>query len=166
MRILVPLLLVSSVIGLFSSGCSVQKGEGFAIYLTAQENPGEWPPSAAPEITGEPVIAITDIESYDRNHHELTLTQSAIEKLAKLDVPMDGREFAVCVNGEVIYTGAFWTPFSSLTYNGPVIVIPFDSQNTRSVKIELGYPSGSFFTGSDPRSDPKIFAGLAGRIVG
>ena len=125
-----------------------------------------WPPAAAPLITGSPIITASDIRSYDRNHHELTLTQSAFDRLTKLEVPIYGLGFAVCVDKEVIYSGAFWMPFSSAAYNGPVIIIPASDQSDTTVKIELGYPSASFFEGQDPRSDPRIFDALAGRLVG
>ena len=148
----------------FVSGCT-KTGEGFAIYVT-QESVAAWPPPATPQITGCPVITTSDIRSYDRNHHELTLTQSAFDRLTQLDVPIYGLGFAVCVNREVIYSGAFWRPISSASYNGPVILIPLDGQNATTVKIELGYPSSSFFQGQDPRSDPRILDALAGRLVG
>ncbi|APV45343.1 hypothetical protein Dform_02030 [Dehalogenimonas formicexedens] len=152
--------------GLIASGCTGQKGEGFAIYLTVRENPGVWQPSESPDIQDTPVISLSDIQAYDRNHHWLTLTSAAIERLAQLEVPVGGREFAVCVDREVIYTGAFWSPVSSLSYNGPVIVQPAKGQDSRVLTIELGYPSSAYVTASDPRSDPRILAGLAGRLVG
>jgi hypothetical protein len=119
-----------------------------------------------PQITGSPLITAGDILSYDRNHHEITLTKSAFDRLSSLDVSISGLGFAVCVNKEVIYTGAFWLPISSMAYSGPFIELPLPTQASNSVKIALGYPSSSFFQGQDPRSDPRIFDALAGRLVG
>jgi hypothetical protein len=160
------LLGVVMIFGTLDTGCERTTGEGFAIYLTNQKSLTTWPPTATPALTGSPIVTVNDISSYDRNHHEITLTKSAFDRLASLDVPISGLGFAVCVNGEVIYSGAFWKPISSVSYAGPVITIPFDSQSIRTVKIDLGYPSSSFFQGQDPRSDPGIFDALAGRLVG
>ena len=163
-----PLLLLplAAAFGALSSGCAGTTGEGFAIYLTTQQNVTAWSPAAKPEITGSPVITIKDILSYDRNHHEITLTESAFDRLAQLDIPVNGLGFAVCINREVIYSGAFWTPISSVSYDGPVIIIPLSDQGARTVKIELGYPSSTFFQGQDPRSDQRILDALAGRLIG
>jgi len=149
-----------------ATSCDRTTGEGFAIYLTNQESPSAWPLTATPDITGSPIITTSDILSYDKNHHELMLTESAFARLAQLEVPIYGLGFAVCVNKEVIYSGAFWKTISSVSYTGPVIIIPFNGQSTRTIKIDLGYPSSSFFQGHDPRSDPRIFDALAGRLVG
>ena len=154
------------VFGTLTAGCARTSGEGFAIYLTDQQSFSTWPPTPTPEIIGTPVITANDIRSYDRNHHEITLIQSAFDRLASLDVPVSGLGFAVCVNKEVIYSGAFWTPISSMSYSGPVIIIPLGNQSADTVKIELGYPTGTLFQGQDPRSDPRIFDALAGRLVG
>ncbi len=148
-----------------AAGCDKAAGEGFAIYVTGQPD-AVWPPAAAPLITGSPVITSSDIRSYDRNHHELTLILSAFDRLTKLEVPVYGLGFAVCVDKEVIYSGAFWSSVSSAAYNGPVIVMPLSGQTATTVKIELGYPSPSFFEGQDPRSDPRILDALAGRLIG
>jgi hypothetical protein len=164
-RIFLLVLILSSLLGLFATGCSEQEGHGFAIYLTGR-NPGFSPPSETTAISGNPILSISDLEAYDRNHHWLTLTPGAMERLAQLDVPVSGLEFAVCVDRQVVYVGAFWMTISSLPYDGPVIIKPYAGQDSRSISIELGYPSSGFFTGSDPRSDPKIFAGLAGRLIG
>ncbi|XUX00212.1 MAG: hypothetical protein TUN42_10025 [Dehalogenimonas sp.] len=165
-RFLPVLISLTLVLGLIISGCAGRTGEGFAIYLTGRDPAGTWSPSSSPELRGHPVITLVDIQSYDRNHHWLTLTSAAIEGLAELDVPVGGKEFAVCVDKEVIYTGAFWTPISSLSYNGPVIVQPTKGQDSRVLTIELGYPSSAYVTASDPRSDPRVLEGLAGRLVG
>ena len=164
----VPLFLLGAVLMFvaLATGCGKSTGEGFAIYVTPQENGAAWPPTAAPHITGNPIITINDILSYDRNHHEITLTKSALDRLASLQVPVSGLGFAVCVNREVIYSGAFWTPISSLSYSGPFIMVPLAGQGISTVKIELGYPSSSFFQSPDPRSDPRILDALAGRLVG
>jgi hypothetical protein len=163
-----PAFLLGAVLvfGALAAGCAGTTGEGFAIYLTDQQPPAPWPPTPTPEITGSPVITATDILSYDRNHHEITLTKSAFDRLASLDVPISGLGFAVCVDKEVIYSGAFWLPISSFAYSGPFIEQPLSTQSAHTVKIELGYPSSSFFQGQDPRSDPRIFDALAGRLVG
>ena len=162
-----PAVLLMVVVGLeLFTGCGKSTGEGFAIYVTTLEPAAVLPTTTPPDITGSPFITINDILSYDKNHHELMLTESAFARLTQLEVPVNGLGFAVCVNREVIYSGAFWTPISSVSYDGPVIIVPLNSQSTRKVKIDLGYPSSSFFQGQDPRSDPRILNALAGRVIG
>ena len=111
---------------------------GFGIYLLG---------------SGELVISDREIVSYNKTSHEIELTEAGVAKIEGLQVPVNGTGFVVKVEGEEIYRGAFWTPISSLPYNGVVIetVVTDDS-----VKIEAGYPS-SQFQGEDPRDNPKIF---------
>ena len=51
-----------------------------------------------------------------------------------LRVPVSGRPFVIKLNCKEIYNGAFWSPISSKSYSGIVILI-----EDNSVKIENGY---------------------------
>ena len=95
----------------------------------------------------------------------MELTPEAYERLRALAVPVDGLPFVVRVGDETIYRGALWTPISSLSYEGIVIMQPFDPAG-RTVRLELGYPSPQFARGEDPRSDGRIRAALeqAGKL--
>jgi hypothetical protein len=88
----------------------------------------------------------------------LELTDAAYRRIQALfvtPVKVSGLPFVVCVGAERIYTGAFWTPLSSLSYDGVVILQPL-STDTKHIQIELGYPAPEAFTGNDPRADPRI----------
>ncbi len=150
------------------SGCSRPNQEGFAIYLTKGDiPPAQMPDLSRVEIAERPVVAMDDIISYNVQAHELKLTASAYGNLSKLDVPVAGRSFVVCVDKEPIYWGAFWTSISSMSFDGVTIWKPSRSQEPNVITLELGYPSPSFYTGEDPRNHPKVMGSLeeAGKLI-
>jgi hypothetical protein len=141
--------------------------EGFAIYLTS----GDIPPGRMSEmsfdIAGQPFIGLSDIISYNGQTHELKLTPDSFERISQLDVPVQGKAFAVCVDKSPVYTGAFWTPISSISFDGVTIWKPFTKAGPPVVTLELGYPSSSFYGGKDPRNEPQIISSLeqAGKYI-
>jgi len=154
-------LLITIVIAFFMGGCAVPEKEGFAIYLTR----GEIPPSQMPalshvDIAEEPVIAADDIIAYNAETHEITLTASAFERISRLEVLTRGRSFLVCVDNQPVYWGAFWTPLSSLSFDGVTIMKPLGSQEEKVIKLGLGYPGPSFYRGEDPRNNPEVIEAL------
>jgi hypothetical protein len=141
-------------------------GEGFAIYLTARDvPPSQMEALSHIEPAAGPVIALDDIVSYTWKTHEIELTGDAIARLNALQVPTSGKSFVVCVDRQPVYWGAFWVSFSSLSFDGITIVMPL-SPEAQAIQIGTGYPSGSFFTGADPRDDSTIMASLekAGKL--
>jgi len=159
------ILLVPFVFG----GCSSQnpEGEGFAIYLTKDAIPvSQMEALSHVEIADEPVISSKDVIAYAEDTHEIELTAEDYERIQALQVPTQGKSFVVCVDKAPIYWGAFWTPFSSQSFDGVIILVPslFHQENT--IQIELGYPSPSFYQGEDPRSNPVIMESLeqAGKL--
>ena len=140
---------------------------GFAIYLvdqaiTAQEmlqaDLGEL------RLEEAPIISLDDIVAYNLATHEIQLTDSAYEKIGGLAVPVQGAPFVVCVGHERIYGGAFWTSYSSLSYEGIVIdTLPAMADDPdQALRIELGYPESlELFVGEDPRSHFRIVESLA-----
>jgi hypothetical protein len=76
-----------------------------------------------------------------------------------MPVRVDGIPFVVCVGTERIYTGGFWTPLSSLAYDGVIIMQPWDTNET-TIQIALGYPAPEVFSGDDPRADTRIMDAL------
>lgn len=84
--------------------------------------------------------------------------------VANLKVQVRGLAFVVCIDRHPIYTGAFYTPLSSMSYDGVIIVTPLDCDVTAAghhmIQLELGYPGPSFFSGEDPRPDPAILESL------
>lgn len=142
------------------------KGNGFAIYLLADDIPvSQMPIMSHFEPEEKPFLSLEDIVFYIRETHEIGLTTSAIDRVRSLGVLVSGKPFVVCVERQQIYWGAFWTPFSSLSFNGVTIGKPV-SPEQNSIRLELGYPARSFFRGEDPRSDPVIMQSLeeAGKL--
>jgi hypothetical protein len=153
---------------LMSSGCSAAPHEGFAVYLTK----GDIPPSQMPalshvDIADQPVFATDDIIAYNAETHEITLTAKAFDRISSLEVPVRGKSFVVCVDRKLIYWGAFWTPISSISFDGVTIWKPLSSQEPKVIKLQLGYPSSSFYGGEDPRNNAEVMKSLeqAGKLI-
>jgi hypothetical protein len=109
-----------------------------------------------------PLFTNRDIMRYDFNLHTLELTTQAFERVMSLfTLPIDsnGIPFVVSVSGEPIYTGAFYSPASSISYDGVVILHPMVA-DSNMITLLLGYPSPEAFEGQDPRSDPRILKAL------
>jgi hypothetical protein len=161
-QIVLGFILATSLIA-FS--CTSPKGEpskdeGFAIYLPARDMPvSEMPIFSNLELADEPIVSLGDIVSYNRNTHEIELTAEGYERLLELEVPTNGKVFVVCIDHQPVYWGAFWVAYSSLTFDGVTILIPL-SPDRHTIQIGLGYPSESFYTGEDPRSNPEIMQSL------
>lgn len=154
-----------------AAGCRAQEPDSFGIYLLAEEMPATQLAGAdiqALELQPDPVIGPDDIVAYDGRTHEIELTRAAyrrVQELFPLPVRVDGIPFVVRVGTEAIYAGAFWTPLSSLSYDGVIIMHPFSGEET-TIGLALGYPSPEAFTGDDPRADSRIMAALdtAGKL--
>jgi hypothetical protein len=140
----------------------------FAIYLLANDvSPDKLTMQCHLELASEPVLTIDDIVSYTQTTHMLELTSATYERLHAFQVPTSGKPFAVSVNGEVVYSGAFWTMISSQSYDGVVIILdPIALAPQPIIQVQLGYPGPDFFKGEDPRSDPRIIKALkdAGKL--
>ena len=135
--------------------------EPFALYLLEGEiSPGKIDSGSALVLMDKPLITVDDIIEYNAETHQIRLTENGLSKISQLQVPVNGKAFVICVNGEMIYQGAFWVSFSSLSYDGVVIDPLLTTVENPVIQISLGYPGVSFFTGDDPRSDPRILEGL------
>lgn len=106
------------------------------------------------ELAGEPLISSSDIHSYSSETHEIELTTSAVDRIQQIN--LSGKAFVVCVDHQPIYSGAFMSAYFSRTFDGVVIMWPLVNNNGKTIRIELGYPGEKYFTGEDPRTDPKI----------
>jgi hypothetical protein len=164
---LLSVLLTLASLGLMA-GCSPaanpvtappSQGGEFAIYLTPQ-NP-DVSPSPDPsqlELSPDPLLSIDDVIFYSSKTHQIKLTPATVERFSQLDLP--GQAFVVTVEGQPIYAGAFMAAYFSRSYEGVVILWPPMYQDAGTIQIQLGYPGPSFFTGQDPRSDPRIMSAL------
>ena len=74
-------------------------------------------------------------------------------------MPSSGVPFVMKAYEQPIYAGAFWTPLSSLSFDGVVILQPLDPAG-QTLYIELGYPGPDFFTSEDPRGNPRLLQAL------
>jgi len=102
----------------------------------------------------ELVISDEDIMWYHRDSHEIELTDEGARKIQALKVGVYGEPFVIKLGDEEIYNGSFWSPISSVPYQGIVIETYFYG-NDNVIKLEKGYPPSSF-RGFDPREDPRI----------
>lgn len=138
-----------------------------AFYLLARSLPAagvaSTPPALLPRAS-QPFLTLNDVLTYTQATHSLTITLEAWQRLATLEVPVNGLPFVLYVRGEPIYAGALWTPVSSLSYDGVTMLWP--STLTATLRLDLGYPGPAFFTGSDPRADPRLLQVLteAGKL--
>ena len=167
-RIPALLIVMSIVVMAVLSSCTAKtSGEGFAIYLMKNDVP----PAILPSLNyiglaDTPLISGDDIISYNAGTYEIKLTDTAFNRLSELQVPTTGKSFVVCVEGQIMYTGAFWTPISSQSFDGITIMKPLGSQDT-VIQIGLGYPGPSSFNSYDQRSNPRIIDSLekAGKLI-
>jgi hypothetical protein len=108
-----------------------------------------------------PLLTLADITFYDPETFELGLTPAAVERLARLEVPMSGLPFVVLLNGWPAFTGAFWSSLSSQSFEQAVVIDVLPLQQTGSLHLSLGYPASSDrFRGQDWRRDPRFAAPL------
>ena len=166
----IPVKLAVLILGviLMLSGCTTPKGEGFAIYLTRDDIPPDKMEALSHvDIAEQPIVSIEDVITYNAQTHELRLTPIAFERISQLDVPVRGKSFVVCVNRAPIYWGAFWTPISSISFDGVTIWKPLSWEGPHVITLELGYPSSSFYGGEDPRNNPEVMRSLerAGKLI-
>lgn len=150
-------------------GSSRTEAEGFAIYLTREDVPPEnMKMLICVDIADQPIISIEDIITYDALTHEIALIDQAFERIAQLEVPVTGRSFLVCVDRRPIYWGAFWAMHSSLSFDRVTIWTPPMAIDSRTIKLELGYPCSSwFYGGEDPRNTAQVMESLdqAGKLI-
>lgn len=159
-------MLAVSILLLLLMACATPQPQGeFAIFLVDQDiQPAEIKNTDLDNLTlsPTPLISTADILTYDGETHQIELTQDAFERVTSLytlPVDVDGIPFVVAVGSQPIYSGAFFTPLSSLSFDGVIILQPF-TQETNTIALSLGYPSWEAFTGLDPRTDPRILSAL------
>lgn len=150
------------------AGCAPKPAGDFAIYLLAEDI--KVSEMAAVDLQNlplqdAPVISTADIVSYNWGTHEIKLTAAGFDRVMALQVRTWGLPFVVCVDRKPVYWGAFWTPYSSQSFEGVTIMLPLGAQDN-IIRIELGYPSSDFSKGEDPRFNPAARKALeqAGRL--
>jgi hypothetical protein len=116
----------------------LNKIKGFQIYLL-EDN--------------ELVLSDNDILWYNKTSHDLKLTETGINKIEALQVPLTGSLFVVMINQEKLYNGSFVNPISSIPPPPSEVVIVTIIQEDNTIRIEKRYPVKSF----DPRENSKLF---------
>jgi hypothetical protein len=159
--------LLCVLVALLAS-CAPQPAVDFAIYLPAEDmNVSEMASVDLQSLPLQdaPLIATDDIVTYTWGTHEIKLTAAGFERVMALQVRTWGLPFVVCVDRKPVYWGAFWTPYSSQSFEGVTIMLPLGADNN-TIRIELGYPSPGFFQGTDPRVNTDVRKALeqAGKL--
>ncbi len=156
-RYLVLTLLLLGLVLL--SGCSRRKAPDFAVFLVLTESTAEdllAVPLKDLPLDDTPLLRMEDVVSYHPETYTLTLTEEAVSRISRRNVPVGGLPFVLVAQGERIYTGAFWTPISSLSYSGTAGMLSLDEDVT-VLRFDLGYPaSPELFKGVDLRNDARI----------
>lgn len=97
----------------------------------------------------EPFLSKADIQKFDWKNSEIVISASGVEKLRKLEVPLEGLPFVLKLNDKNIYAGWFWVVNSSFmcdrvwTYKNP-------KENTLNLKF------GGFKCGKNPLTDKSL----------
>lgn len=106
-------------------------------------------------LAEHPIISEDDLLSYDWETHTLHLKKSAWWRVHPPS--SHGLPFVVVVDGAPIYVGAFWTQFSSIPSEVPVIIWDYEKKATdmpilpRAIKRDAA---------PDPRDNRKLKAVL------
>jgi len=88
----------------------------------------------------------SDVELYDSSTHILYFKNVHDEFKNIID-----DSFTFLVNGNIIYSGSFWPPYSSSLASGPSISSPLYGTGIYTLRIENGYSEGA-----DIRNDSRL----------
>lgn len=152
-----PFLFALLLAGLLFAGCS-SKPPQYAIYFPAEKTTPAALTLLAPDqlkLSDKMLLAPEDIVAYEQNTHKLILTAAGYQKLLLQEVPLEGLPFIAAVGDKPVYPIALWTPLSSATFDGLIIMEPHEP-NVNEVYILTGYPTDKFFSGVDPRTSPVV----------
>ena len=144
---------------------------GFAIYLLPESvKPDQLSALDLKKIkpAGAPLIAESDLWFYQKETHEFRIDYLASQRIKKINEKGGTAGFAVFVGDKAIYAGSFWKSILSQSFDGIVIDTykALNRADKKSVpdfpvlKLEPGYPSPKYFTGTDLRADSRIFEAL------
>ncbi len=108
----------------------------------------------------EPQINLGAISYYSVSSHTMYFSPwhgggSLLRNLPEVGV--SGVPFVVAVDEQPVYLGAFYTAFSSASFDHPVIMVNGLEPTTHSAVIHRSYPPGHQPDTPDPRSAPRIF---------
>jgi hypothetical protein len=108
-------------------------------------------------LSDEPLFYYSDLLEYNANEYAFKLTPAASEKLGDLY----GSAFAVTLGKEIIYTGYFWSGFSSQSVDWLIVEI-LRAEVDSELVVQLGYPGIlEGWTIPDSRNDKRILSVFA-----
>lgn len=142
-KIIKPIIiLITSLLFLLLNGCQKEEfsaGMGVEFYLV--ENYQLTESGAIDESTvvtqSKPSIYYSDILSYNSQKYTFevsTKITNALGATKDIDKSIIGKPFALKVNGEIIYTGFFWSWFYS---SFPIGIAAFTMYDTNDMRMEL-----------------------------
>jgi hypothetical protein len=155
-RVLIFSLLAAALVACALQPAAAQAG--VAIYLPREQLSGREMLAAdlgSLPLQAQAFIPADEILSYSASSHDLALRRAAIDRLAKLSVPVQGLGFVICDGSRPLVAGAFWTLISSLSFEGLTINVPFGALDT-TVHLYSGYPMMDGAASDDPRDDPRL----------
>lgn len=101
------------------------------------------------------IVVYSEIIGYDSTEHVFQLKDNAGARIRDIDYPVNPTQFAIAVEGEIIYIANFIPGYSSMSCDHCITIDPYSYSN--NYKVMLGYPgASSFFSGNDPRNDIRI----------
>ena len=145
---------------LITMACSKDNGshEGVELYLIESfslQKDGHFKiDESSVKTKSAPLISYTDFLSYSPATHTFELSEKAIKKLEDMKSELYQVPFAIKVNDTLIYTGYFWTSFSSLSCDW-LTTDSWRVLGADSLHMELGYP-GAWDGVPDRRNDERI----------
>ena len=105
-----------------------------------------------PEST--PVLVYDEIKSYDPSSYTFEIDPAAAERMKDLYQSA----FAVTIDGEIIYTGYFWSPLSSQIVDW-VVTDLLTLETSARLEMDLGYPSlMEWMDIPDKRNDRRVLS--------
>jgi hypothetical protein len=123
------------------------------------------------ELEATPVVADSDILSYDLGSHVFDLTFSRDELGTRVgQIPVYGEPFVLTVDEARVFGGWFWTAISSVGCWSCVTIepdFPADVGNQPKIELKYGYPMTLERPSPDPRLDPRLIDRLKadGRLI-
>jgi hypothetical protein len=126
--------------------------------------------------TGEVILDDTHLELYEisNGRHILHLNSAGLAKIRSYIVwdtshtppwpspaALYMKIFSVKFNGKELYSGKFFSAVSSQSYNGFVIQDVYLISTSDILTVDIGYPSSSFYTGTDLRENSELIKYLS-----
>jgi hypothetical protein len=125
------------------------------------------------KIADTPLIALSDIVSYNSSTYQFTLTADASNRISNLVVPTSGLSFVVCVNRKPVYWGVFWPLFSSAFTPISCVIVSYPLSHSVQMnpaaapQIDPHILELDYYGNNDPRNNPEILQSLeqAGKLI-